>query len=218
MSLQPAPRRAEESAEDDFDFQHESVQVVDHGELAHGIRRVLLQLMQGSYLRADTHPKLWAELEAHEAVVRIRLADLYLDLVVDHEARIAFVRHLDIDQAVKVVRTHPLTLIETALVLYLRRILLLRHSGSVRAFVGRDEIEDQLRSYRAADVSDKRGFDRRIEAAINKMKRYSVLLSVTGDDDRWEISPVLALVIGSDQVAAITDEMQRLRSTREDES
>ena len=148
MSLQPVARRAEEVEVDDFDFQHDPVQVVDHGQLAHGIRRVLLQLMQGSYLRADTHPKLWAELEAHEDVVRIRLADLYLDLVVDHESRLAFVRHLDVEQAIKVVRTHPLTLIETVLVLYLRRILLLRQSSSVRAFVGRDEIEDQLRSYR----------------------------------------------------------------------
>ena len=109
------------------------------------------------------------------------------------------------------------TLIETVLVLYLRRILLLRQSSSVRAFVGRDEIEDQLRSYRAADVSDQRGFDRRVEAAINKMKRYSVLLGVSGDDDRWEISPVLALVVGADQVAAITDELERLRSAPEDD-
>ena len=42
------------------------------------------------------------------------------------------------------------------------------------------------------------------------MKKYSVLLSVSGDDDRWEISPVLALVVGADEVAAITDELQRL--------
>ena len=53
-------------------------------------------------------------------------------------------------------------------------------------------------------------FDDRIGAAVNKMKRYSVLLSVSGDDDRWEISPVLALVVGADEVAAITDELQRL--------
>ena len=49
------------------------------------------------------------------------------------------------------------------------------------------------------------------------MKRYSVLLGASGDDDRWEISPVLALVVGTDQVAAITDELERLRSAPEDD-
>ena len=210
MTLQPAPRRAEDTGDGDLEIAVEPIDIADPSPLPPGVRRVLIYMMQGPYLRADANARLWEQLKAQEPLVRSRLADVYLDLVVDDEAGVAFVRHLDVDGAVKAIRTQPLTLIETALVLYLRRTLLKRDSGAVRVFVGRDEIEDQLRSYRAADISDKRGFDRRIEAAINKMKRYSVLLSVSGDDDRWEISPVLALVVGADEVAAITDELQRL--------
>ncbi len=210
MSLQPAPRRAEEVEEDDFDLAIEPVEVVDPGELPHPIRQVVVKLVQGPYLRADQHQKLWAVLEANEQVVRTRLADLYLDLIIDHEARLAFVRHLNVDNAVKVIRNQPLTLLDTVLVLYLRRLLLQRSHGSVRVFVGRDEMEDQLRSYRPADRADKSGFDARINAAISKMDKYNVLLKATGDDDRWEVSPILALAIGADQVAAINDELLRL--------
>lgn len=217
MSLQPVPRRAEES-EDGLDEPDVPIETIDHGELPHPIRRVLLQLMRGPYLREQVHSKLWVELEAHEPLVRKRLADVYLDLVMDREAGVAFVRHLDVEDAIKVIRTHPLTLIETALVLFLRRTLLARDSSSARVFVGRDEIEDQLRSYRAAEISDMPGFDKRIEAAITKMTNYSVLLKVPSEEDRWEISPVLALVIGADEVAGITDELQRLVAEQEPES
>jgi hypothetical protein len=103
-------------------------------------------------------------------------------------------------------------LLDTALLLFLRRRLLARQGAEVRAFVGRDEIEDQLRSYRPADLTDKKGFDDRIGAAINKMKKNSVLLG-TDDEERWEVSPVLALVFGADEVAAVTGEFERLAAS-----
>ena len=89
-----ATMRAEPIA-DDFDPQTDALgaQVVDHGELDAGTRRVLLQLIRGPYLREATHQKLWPALVRDEEVVRSRLADLYLDLVVDHGSGIAFVRN-----------------------------------------------------------------------------------------------------------------------------
>lgn len=207
MSLDSVPRRAE-SDEDEFDDAvHEPV--VDHGELSPGTRRVLLALIRGPYVSERTQSKLWPALIRDEQVVRTRLADLYLDLILDTEGGIAFVRNLDVDDAPRVVRSHPLTLIDTVLVLFLRRTLLAKADSSVRAFVGRDEIEDQLRSYRSADASDKTGYDKRIEASINKMKDNAVLLS-TDDPDRWEVSPVLALIFGPDEAAAVDRQLKAL--------
>ena len=75
--------------------------------------------------------------------------------------------------------------------------------------MGRDEIEDQLRSYQRLVATDKKGFADRITASINKMTKNSVLLTA-GTEDRWEISPVLALVFGADEVAAVTADLSRL--------
>jgi len=108
-----------------------------------------------------------------------------------------------------VVRAHRLTVLDTALVLFLRRRLLAGQTSSARTFVGRDEIEDQLRSYQRLTTSDRKGFADRITASINKMTKNSVLLSA-GAEDRWEISPVLALVFGADEVAAVTADLTRM--------
>lgn len=208
MTMQPVPRRAADTP-DEFDDAMAD-EVVDHGELSPATRRVLLQLIRGPYLRgSEGEGRLWSALVRDEQLVRARLADLYLDLVVDTDANIAFVRNLAVEDAPRVVRSHPLTLLDTALVLFLRRRLLAQQGTAVRAFVGRDEIEDQLRSYRPADLSDKKGFDDRIGASINKMKKNSVLLP-TDDEQRWEISPILALVFGADEVAVITADLGRL--------
>lgn len=211
MTMQPVPRRAAEQPDEFGDEVAEPI--VDHGELPPATRRVLLALVRGPYLRASASDgRLWAALLRDEPHVRARLADLYLDLVLDADAGLAFVRNLALDDAPKVVRNHPLTLLDTALLLFLRRRLLAQQGTELRAFVGRDEIEDQLRSYRPADLSDKKGFDDRIGAAINKMKKNSVLLS-TDDDERWEVSPVLGLVFGADEVAAVTGELERLAAS-----
>lgn len=207
MTVFEVPRRAEDET-DAFSDQPPS-SVVDTSELAASTRRVLLALLRGPYLRADLHAQLWSALIRDEELVRSRLADLYLDLVLDLDARVAFVRNLEVEDAPKVVRRTPLTLLDTALVLFLRRTLLASSSDRVRSYVALDEIEDQLRSYQPADQTDRKGFDDRIMASINRMKKNSILLS-TGDDQRWEISPVLALVFGADEVALITEDLTRM--------
>ena len=207
MTLQPAPRRADEAVDDFDDAPVEPP--VDHGELDPATRRVLLSLIRGPYLRAEEQTKVWSALVRHEGVVRTRLADLYLDLVLDLDAGVAFVRNLEIDDAPKVVRAHRLTVLDTALVLFLRKRLLAGQGSVARTFVGRDEIEDQLRSYQRLVATDKKGFADRITASINKMTKNSVLLTA-GTEDRWEISPVLALVFGADEVAAVTADLARL--------
>lgn len=207
MSLNSVPRHAED-VEDEFDDTHREP-VIDHGELSPATRRALLQLLNGPYLSADGNPKLWPALIRDEALVRARLADLYLDLELNHDTGVAFIRNLDVEDAPRVVRSHPLTLLDTVLVLYLRRLLLANHNSSARTFVGRDEIEDQLRGYRPADMTDKKGFDDRIAASIRKMRDKSVLLK-TPNEDRWEITPVLALIFGPEEVAAVTADLERL--------
>lgn len=207
MSLQSVPRRAADSPDE---FADADEPVADPGELQPGTRRVLLALLRGPYLRSSAGDgRLWAALIRDEPLVRSRLADLYLELVLDPDAGLAFVRNLGVPDAPSVVRSHPLTLLDTALVLFLRRRLLGQQGGTARAFVGRDEIEDQLRSFRPAAQTDKKGFDDRIAASVNKLKKTSVLLS-TDDEDRWEVSPVLGLVFGPDEVALVTADLERL--------
>ncbi len=74
--------------------------------------------------------------------------------------------------------------------LYLRRLLLAGQGRGGRVFVGRDEIEDQLRGFLASDSTDKKAQEAKVARSIAKMTDNSILLRAEVDD-RWEISPVL---------------------------
>lgn len=186
----------------------------DTGRLREPSRRALLQLLRGPYLGAERHPSLWAALLNDEPELRSRLADLYLELVIDHEAQIAFIRNVESDaDAPRVVRTSPLTFIATALLLHLRQQLLTATPGT-RVIVDLDEVTDALAVYRGVDESDPAGFAKRIRAAWSRMIDYGVL-AATSTEGRFEISPVLRLVFGADQIAALRAEYARLAAGEE---
>ena len=183
----------------------------DHGRLPESPRRVLVQLIKGPYMQRDKDPRLWPTLIADEHVIRERLGDLFLELVLEPDAGVAFVRNMRSEEAdlPRVIRSTPLTLLDTALVLFLREQLLRAEASATRVFVGRDELDDQLAVYRAITDYDPATFSRRVNASIEKMKNASVLLS-TSESGRFEISPVLAMVFNADEVLAVTHELRSL--------
>ena len=182
----------------------------DAGTLLAGSRRALVQLLRGPYLSAARHAQLWGALLRDEPAVRARLADLFLELVVDLDEQIAFVRNVDVDEvdAPRVVRTAPLTFMDTAMLLHLRQQLLTAGAGE-RAIVGQDEVQDHLAVYRPPGDADPAGYAKRVNASWEKLKRYGIL-APTSTEGRFEVSPVLRLVFGPDQIAAVRAEYARL--------
>jgi len=183
----------------------------DRGGLPEAVRRVLVQLLKGPYVMRERHSQLWPTLVTHEGVVRERLGDLFLELVLDRDAGLAFVRNMSAPdvELPRVIRSTPLTLIDTALVLYLREQLLRAEAAASRVFVGRDELDDHLAVYRSAADTDSATYARRVNASVEKMKNASVLLG-TPEDGRFEISPVLAMVFDADEVIAVARELRGL--------
>ena len=185
----------------------------DAGTLPRDTRRAIVRLVQGPYLSAALHPELWQALMADLDAVRHHLANMFLGLIVDREAGFAFVRNSEdpTGQAPSVVRTMPLTLIDTALLLHLRTLLLRTMGAGQRVFVDRSELIDHLAIYRRRASTDISGFERRVGASITKMTKASLLQS-TSVDERYEISPILALVFGADQVAAVAAQYEAMLS------
>lgn len=181
----------------------------DRGRLPETTRRLLVNLLQGPYLARTSHPNLWPVLVANEDLVRERLGDLFLDLVLDQETGVAFVRPMTSDDAAlpRTIRSMPLTFIDTVLLLFLRERLL--RAQTARVFVGRDEIDEHLELFRAADDTNVAQFAKRINASVTKLKDNSLLRGAR-EEGRFEISPVLGLVFDAGQVQAVTAELRRL--------
>ncbi|MDO5501271.1 MAG: DUF4194 domain-containing protein, partial [Propionibacteriaceae bacterium] len=88
----------------------------DPGELAETTRRALVQLLRGPYVSRRLHAKLWSAVIADEEALRRRLGDLFLELVLDPESEVAFVRNLEAEELAlpRVIRSSRLTLLDTA--------------------------------------------------------------------------------------------------------
>lgn len=188
----------------------------DTGALGLDARRALLRLIQGPYLSAERSPGPWSALLADERAIRIRLHELFLDLVIDRDNGFAFVQNArtgDLDVPVAV-RSEKLTFLDSAMLLVLRQMLLAgEHEG--RVIVGEEEVFEQLAPFRTPD-RDQTDFAKRLNASWRKMKN-TLRVVHTASADRVEISPVLRMLVDADQVRALTEAYQRIAASNGDE-
>ncbi|GFZ98254.1 DUF4194 domain-containing protein [Dyella caseinilytica] len=189
----------------------------DSGSLPLDARRALCLLLAGPSLDAGRYSQLWTALLRHEAALRSRLCDLFLELVIDREGGVAFTRQFDtgeLDTPV-LLRTSPLTFIDSVLLLYLRQQLAEAEAHGHRAVVEEASLVDALSVYEKSVSTDRAGFAKRVAGAITKMKDNHVLDKLRGSDDRYEVSPALKLLFSAEDVQALAQAYRELREADE---
>lgn len=189
----------------------------DRGQLPEDTRRALTQLISGPSLDARRHSKLWPVLLRDEAVLRSRLHELFIDLVVDREQEVAFTRQVsspDLDVPI-LLRKATLTFIETVLVLFLRRRLTEADAHGDRATVSATEMLEYLSVYERADNVDQVRFQKQAQGAVEKAKKLNFLHKLRGPEDRFEISPTLKLLFPAEEIQALTALYEQLASLPE---
>ncbi len=177
----------------------------DRGELPLEARRVLVQLLAGPSLDGRRHGRLWPSLLQYRDRIESRLGDLFLELVVDTDAQVAFARQADTGELETPVllRRTPLTFLESVLLLHLRRLLADAELRSERAVVSLDEMMDHMRLYERNLNTDQAGFERRAKNAIEKVKKNNIVSAIRGSENRFEISPTLRLLFSAEEVAGL---------------
>src|ERR1700677_625853 len=168
----------------------------DTGSLTLDTRRALAQLLAGPALDGRRHPKLWPVLLRDEEILRSRLAELFLELVTDRDAQVAFTRRADTGdlEVPTLLRRAQLTFIDSILLLDLRQRLAQAESRGERATVSTEEIIEHLSPYERSGSTDRAGYTKRIHASIEKIKKHNILQKIRSSDDRFEISATLKLL------------------------
>jgi hypothetical protein len=184
----------------------------DSGELALETRRALVQLLSGPSLDGRRHAKLWPILLRDELTVRRRLAELFLELVIDRDMQVAFTRQADTGEleVPLLLRRAQLTFIDSILVLYLRQRLTQADAHGERAVISLDEIVENLTLYERAASTDRAGFTKRVHASVEKVKKHNILQKIRASDDRFEISPTLKLLFSAEEIQALGALYQRM--------
>lgn len=197
----------------------------DAGTLSFDSRRALVQLLQGPLVRAEQHPPIWKAILSDETALRQRLADMFLDLVVDEDAGIAFTRIANSGNPIRVgkeryvdmphvLRVKTLTIIDTVVLLDLRTRLGLAVPGE-RVIVDQEELRENASQFRALDDRDEATFNRRFDASLDRMRRDYSLLGDTETEGRYEVSPALKHIFDAQTVAGIKAEFEELLAREE---
>jgi len=184
----------------------------DTSELPFDTRRVLVQLLSGPSLEERRHSKLWSILLRDEVIVRQRLADLFLELVIDYDLQVAFTRQAEQSdlESPTLLRHTQLTFIDSVLLLYLRQELAKASSRGERAVVSKNDIIEHLHLYEKTGNTDRAGFDKRVYASIEKIKEQHILQKIRSSDDRYEVSPTLKLLFSPEEIQALGKEYKRI--------
>jgi hypothetical protein len=188
---------------------------LDTGTLSFDARRVLVQLLRGPALDESRQPLLWLTLLQEEARLRSRLCEHFLELVLDREARVAFVRQVDVPDldAPRLLQRLTLTYLQSVILLELRILLVSADGRGERATISHDDLKAKLHDYDKGTGTDHAGFTKRINSAIATIHNKGFLKKIPGASGRYEVSPVLKLLFPLDQVRALQESYRQLALT-----
>jgi hypothetical protein len=175
--------------------------VGDQGSLPMETRLALCKLLTGPFIDGDSFH--WPVVLREEAILRSRLADVFLELMIDRERRVAFTRQAntgDLGSPV-LLRSFKLSFLDSVLLLHLREALIDAETRNERAVVDEAELLEHLELYVGA-VGDRVAAQKRIKTSIDNMKKSSVLQR-RGSENRYEISPALRLLFTANDVEAL---------------
>ena len=178
----------------------------DSGTLPIDTRRVLVQLLLGPSVDARRQSKLWPILLRDEAIIRSRMHDLFLEVVIDHEQHVAFTRQVvseELDVPI-LLRKASLTYLETALLLFLRQRLTQADAQGERAVVSLNDMQEHLSVFERESNADRAKFERQIVNAVDKAKKLSLLQLIRGSGERYEVSPTLKLLFSAEEIQGLT--------------
>ena len=181
----------------------------DQGTLTYEARSVLTAILKRNYLSADQHTKLWPLLLKHRYDVESRLNDLFLTLVCDTDAGIAYKVQVPGTRFPTLMSTQnrAYTWTETILLRHLRETYAneLGRDGNANVVISKTEMVERLQADKSIQRNDEKKQRENAEKAFERIESAGILVSTrdTGAD-RYRISPVIVPLISLDKLKALS--------------
>lgn len=189
--------------------------VVTAGRLPAEARRALVELMRLGVVTADTRRLVFDALCAHRALIADHLADMYLRMLIDESAGLALLLNTESkgdeeEDNPSLISRRTLTVYDTLLLIVLRKHFFDRETaGDTRIRVDVTQLEDLMLPFLSLTGSTRKD-RRRLNGAVENMKKRKILNAVRGEDDRLEISPVIRYVVNAEYLEHLLEEYHRL--------
>lgn len=184
-------------------------------DMPHDARRVLVHLMRQGSILALQKPKLFEQLCRYELAIRKHLSEVYLQLVLDQKSGVAFVASttsenvetieddgledeaLDSDESATLIPKRTLSLFDTLILLALRKHYQDRETaGEQKITIDIERLESYLTPF--LPITDHASKDRKkLLARVKEMVKRKVLSTIRGEEDRYEITPIIRYVVNA---------------------
>jgi hypothetical protein len=145
----------------------------------------------------------WAAIAAFEDLLRSRLNELGLLLIVDHDRGYAYTKQAEDPhpRSRRLLRAKTLNLAASALMLFLYQQYM---ASSDYPVVTHSEMIDHMSLYRSSGDTDEAGFVAKIETAIGTLTEVALLRRLE-EGDRYLIHGVIASLLDSVQLEALRE-------------
>lgn len=208
------------------DFENQSVESEGPGlttesvkpsgsDMPHDARRVLVHLMRQGSVMASQKPKVFEQLCRYELAIRKHLSEVYLQLVLDRKSGVAFVatttsEHVgnieddgledeasDSDESATLIPKRTLSLFDTLILLVLRKHYQDRESaGEQKITIDIERLESYLTPF--LPITDHASKDRKkLLVRVKEMIKRKVLSTLRGEENRYEITPIIRYVVNA---------------------
>jgi Domain of unknown function (DUF4194) len=187
------------------------------GRLPAEARRALVELMRQGVIIAESRRLVFDALCAHRVLIADHLADMYLRMLIDESAGLALLLNTqsggsddDEEDVPALISRRTLTIYDTLLLIVLRKHFLDRETaGDTRIRIDMAQIEALLMPF--LPLTGSTSSDRKkLNGAVDAMKRRKILNAVRGEDERVEISPVIRYVVNTEYLEHLLQEYRRL--------
>lgn len=188
-------------------------------------RRALVYLLRHGVILASEKARLFDTVCRYQAPIRAHLADVFLRLVLDDRQGVVFVAAAEAEAgdgeegadeggAVSLINRRTLTLYDTLLLLVLRKHYQEReNAGEQKIIIDLERISASLSPF--LPLTDHAALDKkRLLARIGKMLEHKLLQAVRGEDERYEITPLIRYVINAETLHRLLAEYRRLLQTQ----
>jgi hypothetical protein len=120
--------------------------------------------------------------------------------------QVAFTRRADTGELEVpcLLRRAPLTFIDSVFILYLRQRLTQAEAQGMRAVIAIEEVMENLFPYERSASTDRAGFVKRVNASMEKLKKYNILQKIRASENRFEISSTLKLLFSAEEIQVLT--------------
>nr|MBV6629536.1 DUF4194 domain-containing protein [Oceanococcus sp. HetDA_MAG_MS8] len=180
------------------------------------LRKAQQWLLGHGVVYHSKHPELYRALTGSQASVRTLLNELGLSMTVEETVGVVMLRLPTPDDdededAHPLVRRSTLSLTDSLTAVVLRDYYRERQAQQdITIQVDLETLQQRLQPFMAIYDSSEALFNKKVGAAVDRFNKWHILNKVRGQDDVYEITPVIAIVVDARWLTGLVSEFREL--------